>query len=79
MRRQFSKGPEHPEIPLIDYQLHQYRLIPKLARGFINKFAVDELLKLYVDSKPKLIDPTQNLDFLHAIATFSKSYSSTAA
>lgn len=44
MRRQFSKSNSEPENPLISYQLHQYRLIPKFSRGFILKFGVDEIL-----------------------------------
>jgi hypothetical protein len=50
-----------------------------MARAFVLKFGVDEILKMYVDLKPELIDPSKNLEFLHAIATFSKSYTSTAA
>lgn len=79
MRRQFSKGPAEPEIPIIKYQLHQSRLLPKLARAYVLKFGVDELLQLYLDLKPQILDPTKNLEFLHAISTFIKSYSSTAA
>ena len=52
MRRQFAKSNSDPENPLISYQLHQYRLIPKFARGFVLKFGVDEILKMYVDLKP---------------------------
>jgi hypothetical protein len=50
-----------------------------MGRGFVLKFAADELLKLYIESKPQLIDPTKDLEFLHAIATFTKAYQSTAA
>lgn len=80
LRRQFGKpGKDQPEYPLINYQLHQYRLIPKFARGFVLKFGVDELMALYVSLKPQIVDPNTNLEFLHAIATFTKSYASTAA
>lgn len=53
--------------------------MPKMARSFVFKFAMDEVLRLYVDLKPQIVDPTKNLEFLHAIATFCKSHLSTSA
>ena len=50
-----------------------------MAWAFVNKFAVDEILNLYVSLKPKIIDPKQNLEFLHAISTFTKAYVGSAA
>lgn len=50
-----------------------------MARAFVLKFAIDEILQMYISHKPSLLDPTQNLEFMHAIATFSKSYQGTAA
>jgi len=50
-----------------------------MAWAFVNKFAVDEILNLYVSLKPQIIDPKRNLEFLHAISTFTKASVGSAA
>ena len=71
LRKQFGI-PGQPEKSLISYPLHQYRLFPRMAWGFVNKFSVDEILCLYSELKPQIMDPSKNLEFLHAISTFTK-------
>ena len=78
MRKQFGI-PEKPEKSLISYPLHQYRLLPKMAWAFVNKFAVDENLRLYDEMKPLIIDPTKKLPFFHAISSFTKVYVTSAS
>jgi len=39
------------ENTLINYQLHQYRLIPRLARTFVMRFGHDELVSMYFDNR----------------------------
>lgn len=34
---------------------------------------------MYISLKPQVIDPTKNLEFLHAISTFTKVYTGTCA
>jgi acyl-CoA oxidase len=46
-RQQF--GPEEaPEVPILDYQTHKLRLLPRLARTYALNFAFLELVKRYV-------------------------------
>ncbi len=46
-RQQF--GPEEaPEVPILDYQTHKLRLLPRLARTYALDFAFLELVKRYV-------------------------------
>ncbi|MEO1086966.1 MAG: acyl-CoA dehydrogenase family protein, partial [Acidobacteriota bacterium] len=50
-RRQF--GPEErPETRLLDYQTHQRRLMPRLARTYALHFALDRLRTEFVESDP---------------------------
>ncbi len=46
-RRQFVGGTEHEEVVLLDYQRHQRRLLPLLARTYAAAFAHSELLQRY--------------------------------
>jgi len=43
-RRQFTAGSDNDEEVLLDYQLHQKRLIPKLATTYAASFAHEQLL-----------------------------------
>ncbi|HLS48760.1 MAG TPA: acyl-CoA dehydrogenase [Actinomycetaceae bacterium] len=46
-RRQFEGGVEHEEVVLLDYQRHQRRLLPLLARTYAAAFGHVELLRRY--------------------------------
>ncbi|MEZ4461573.1 MAG: acyl-CoA dehydrogenase [bacterium] len=47
-RRQF--GPEDaPEVPIMNYQTHKLRLLPRLAKTYALSFAFQELVQSYVD------------------------------
>ncbi|CDW77002.1 acyl-coenzyme a oxidase [Stylonychia lemnae] len=80
LRRQFSNNMKigADESVLINYQLFQYRLIPRLARCFVLRFGQDELVSMYFDNRDKLTDPKFNgLKLFHALITFAKSHLST--
>lgn len=47
-RRQFGQ-PGEPEQKLLDYQAHQRRLLPELAKTYALDFAVKDLVDQYVD------------------------------
>lgn len=65
---------------LIDYQLHQFRLIPRLARGIVQKYAHDEVQKLWIDnSKDVLVSTSKDIKLIHALTGYFKSANSTAA
>ncbi|WP_323961862.1 acyl-CoA dehydrogenase [Arthrobacter sp. JZ12] len=46
-RRQFTTSSEFSEEVLLDYQLHQRRLFPRLARTYAASFAHEELLEKF--------------------------------
>lgn len=48
-RRQFTGADEHQEVVLMDYQRHQRRLLPLLARTYAANFAQAELLDRFDD------------------------------
>jgi acyl-CoA oxidase len=48
-RRQFTGADEHQEVVLMDYQRHQRRLLPLLARTYAANFAQAELLDRFHD------------------------------
>lgn len=54
VRRQFSASPGAHETKLIDYAMHQRRLMPLLAQTYAMQFAGDKLLKLYNECTKKL-------------------------
>lgn len=54
VRRQFSSSPGAPETKLIDYAMHQRRLMPLLAQTYAMQFAGDKLLKMYNQCTKKL-------------------------
>ncbi len=47
-RRQFSPGPNSPEVLLLDYPSHQRRLMPKLAKTYVLDLALKKLTNLYL-------------------------------
>ena len=66
------------ENSLIDYQLYQFRLIPRFAQSMVYRFAADDITKMYLDNKTKIVDPNfHGIKILHALATFAKSHFST--
>ena len=48
-RRQFGDE-DRPEFKLMDYQTHQRRLLPRLAKTYALHFALEHLRQAYVDS-----------------------------
>ncbi|BFZ56901.1 fatty-acyl coenzyme A oxidase [Savitreella phatthalungensis] len=56
VRRQFASSPDKPETKLIDYAMHQRRLMPLLAQTYAMQFAGDKLYKMYNECMKKLED-----------------------
>jgi hypothetical protein len=68
--KMFSK-----ENALIDYQSMQYRLIPRLARGIVNRFGAEEIGQSYFKLRKDLMNPEfRKGKILHALGTFLKSH-----
>ncbi|ORX91352.1 acyl-coenzyme A oxidase I [Basidiobolus meristosporus CBS 931.73] len=53
-RRQFSDGPGRPETKILDYLVHQNRLLPLLAQTFAIQFSSNLLDTMYTDLIAKL-------------------------
>lgn len=49
LRKQFGYEKDGPEIPIIEYQLHQWRIFPYLAAACVLKVATAELTDTYLD------------------------------
>ncbi len=54
VRRQFGAIPGQPETKLIDYAMHQRRLMPLLAQTYAMQFAGDKLYAMYNQCAKKL-------------------------
>jgi acyl-CoA oxidase len=56
VRRQFAATPGQLETKLIDYAMHQRRLMPLLAETYAMQFAGDKLYKMYNETMEMLAD-----------------------
>lgn len=66
-RRQF--GPEGgEEVPILNYRMHQRRLIPLLAKAYAGHFAMRYMTRRFLDRKP------EEMQELEALAAGLKSY-----
>lgn len=81
VRRQFSAAPSAPETKLMDYVIHQHRLLPLLAQTFAFYFTGKEVRKLYTNLMDKLntFQPDENKADLAAIVEVLKETHSTSA
>ena len=75
IRRQF--GPSK-ELPIIDYQLHRYRLIPLLSQVLAMRSAADDIFDIYSKVRPKAdLDPEcDELNELHSLLSSVKAVAS---
>uniref|UniRef100_A0A0K8V1S1 Acyl-coenzyme A oxidase n=1 Tax=Bactrocera latifrons TaxID=174628 RepID=A0A0K8V1S1_BACLA len=48
LRKQFGPEKDGPEVPIIEYQLQQWRIFPYLAAAGVLKLAVAELTEIYL-------------------------------
>ncbi|CAH0555764.1 unnamed protein product [Brassicogethes aeneus] len=76
VRKQFGPGDE--EVPILEYQTHQHRLIPYLAATYVlknfNTFFVEKFFQMQLDSifgNNKNIGPDLGIE-IHAISSGSK-------
>lgn len=73
VRRQF--GPTGKETLLLDYPLHQSRLIPRFADHFINFIAGSRLIGIWLENLPKLLVEGNNVTTLcHGLSSNMKSW-----
>ncbi|MFH5821773.1 acyl-CoA dehydrogenase [Georgenia sp. AZ-5] len=70
-RRQFTGADEHSEVVLLDYQQHQRRLLPLLARAYAAAFAHHDLLDRFhgvFSGEHDTDEDRQDLETLAAVA-----------
>ncbi|EDV98718.1 GH13470 [Drosophila grimshawi] len=79
VRKQFGPERQGEEMPIIEYQLHQYRIFPILAAACVQKIAVEELSNTYLAIIAGSQDDSNGFDVLsqkaaeiHAIISASK-------
>ena len=71
-RRQFSDFTGINEVVLLDYQLHQHRLFPLLARTYAAAFAQEDLLQAYHEVFSGEADTDENREDLETMAAALK-------
>jgi acyl-CoA oxidase len=67
-RRQFRHPGHHTEIPLLDYQAHQRKLLPALANAYALGFAQNDLIRAFVDVVGKPESPPRAQRELESLA-----------
>ncbi|NKX53909.1 acyl-CoA dehydrogenase family protein [Arthrobacter mobilis] len=71
-RRQFTASPNAEEQRLLDYQLHQRRLLTRLARTYAAAFAHEELLERFHDVFSGVRDTDADREDLETLAAVLK-------
>ncbi|WP_371744678.1 acyl-CoA dehydrogenase [Georgenia sp. TF02-10] len=71
-RRQFTGGDDREEVVLMDYQQHQRRLLPLLARTYAAAFAQHELLDRFHDVFSGAHDTDEDRQDLETLAAAAK-------
>ncbi|KAJ1650810.1 fatty-acyl coenzyme A oxidase [Dispira simplex] len=78
VRRQFAERPGQPETKLLDYPIHQYRLLPLLAQAYALSFTGMEMQRLY-EILLKQLEKVQKGDTLSETLTLLKETHATSA
>jgi acyl-CoA oxidase len=78
VRRQFSSSPGQPETKLLDYPIHQHRLIPLLAKAFALRFTANEVKAIY-ENLLEVIDQAKSPESLKAAMNVMKEAHATSA
>ncbi|ORX97270.1 acyl-CoA oxidase [Basidiobolus meristosporus CBS 931.73] len=78
VRRQFSSNPKQPETKILDYVIHQNRLLPLLAESIAVNFTSMEVLKLYNELMHKLQNSRPDQDLTETIELLKETHATTA-
>lgn len=68
VRRQFS-GSDGEELPVIEYQMQQWRLFPYLAAAYVMKFVGDYLYSEFVNFIMSSFNPDMDAEVLSNLGT----------
>ncbi len=78
VRRQFGNPGEDQELPVIEYQMQQWRLFPYLAGAYVMKYIGDQLYRDFVNFTLSQFNPDVNKDTLATMGIEMHVLSSTA-
>mmetsp|Transcript_4284 Transcript_4284/g.4943 ORF Transcript_4284/g.4943 Transcript_4284/m.4943 type:complete len:521 (+) Transcript_4284:498-2060(+) len=72
-RKQFARKRDQEEATILDYPLHQARLLPDFARGYLESIAMQYVWNEYTDLAPKLSDPSDKAgEYFHLLSSALK-------
>jgi acyl-CoA oxidase len=72
-RRQFSRTKGGEEALIIDYPLHQARIIPSFAQGFMESIAIVKVWEEYIEKSKMLLDPSNKAgEYFHLVSSAMK-------
>ena len=77
VRRQFG-NPGEQELPVLEYQMQQWRLLPYLAAAYVMKYVGDQLYKDFVNFAMSQFNPEVGKDVLATMGIEMHVLSSTA-
>ncbi|KAK9686324.1 fatty-acyl coenzyme A oxidase, variant 2 [Basidiobolus ranarum] len=78
VRRQFSANPTEPETKVLDYVIHQNRLLPLLAQAYAVNFTSMEVSKLYRNLLDKMQNARPGDDMSENILILKETHATTA-
>ncbi|ORY03517.1 acyl-CoA oxidase [Basidiobolus meristosporus CBS 931.73] len=78
VRRQFSSNPKQPETKILDYVIHQNRLLPLLAEAVAVNFTSSEVQKLYNQLMDQLENARPGQDLSETIELLKETHATTA-
>ena len=72
-RKQFKRSKEGDEVHIIDYPLHQARIMPLFARGLIETITVQHVWDAYTEASSQLMDPrNKDGEYFHLVTSALK-------
>lgn len=72
-RKQFARKKNQEEATILDYPLHQARLLPNFARGYLESITMQYVWNEYTEMAPKLLDPSDKAgEYFHLLSSALK-------
>ncbi|KAI8870361.1 acyl-CoA oxidase [Ramicandelaber brevisporus] len=78
IRRQFAPTPDQPETKLLDYPIHQYRLLPLLAQCYAMAFAGQETARMYTQTMEEMESAREGDDLTALIENLKETHATSA-
>ena len=72
-RKQFARKKNQEEAHILDYPLHQARIMPLFATGYLESVTMQYVWNEYTQMAPKLLDPSDKAgEFFHLVSSAMK-------